>query len=250
MKKNSNKNNIYFASDFHLGHLEQHNSLKRERLVIKWLDFIKSDAKKIYLLGDIFDFWFEYKKVVPKGNIRFLAKLAEIIDDGTEVHIYVGNHDLWMRDYLEHEIGVKIHHKSKIVKADGLDIFISHGDGLGKGDYFYKFLKKIFTSSISKFLLYLIHPDLGLSIAHKWSKLSRKKITNKHTSKKNEILYLHSCELQKKYPIDFYIFGHRHLPLEMKIDEKAKYINLGDWISHFTYAKIKNGKLELVKFKI
>ena len=154
--------------------------------------------------------------------------MAEIIpDDGTEVHIYVGNHDLWMKDYLEHEIGVKIHHKSKIIKAHGLDIFISHGDGLGQGDYFYKFLKKIFTSSISKFLFYLIHPDLGLSIAHKWSKLSEKKSQINILRKRMRYYIYIAVNLQKKHPIDFYIFGHRHLPLEMKIDDKAKYINLG-----------------------
>ena len=134
------KNKIYFASDFHLG-LEETNSHYREKIIVKWLSYIEKDAKSIYLLGDIFDFWFEYRKVVPKGFIRFLAKIADLIEKGTEIHLFVGNHDLWMKDYLSTEIGLFIHHKPILINEHSKSIFIGHGDGLGDGDYFYKFLR-------------------------------------------------------------------------------------------------------------
>jgi len=240
------KDKIYFASDFHLGSPNLKNSRKRERLITSWLNEIEKDAKAIYLVGDIFDFWFEYKKVIPKGFVRFLGKLAELTDNGIAVHLFVGNHDLWMRDYLETEVGIAVHHDNITIREGGKEIFIGHGDGLGKGDYFYKFLRKIFTSKICQWAFARLHPNFAFSLAHAWSKSSRRSGSNaSFISKGKEILYGYCKEQQSINPVDYYVFGHRHFPLELKVDEKATYINTGDWLQHYTYAVLENGKLEL-----
>jgi len=239
------KDKIYFASDFHLGSPNLKNSRKRERLIISWLNKIEKDAKAIYLVGDIFDFWFEYKKVIPKGFVRFLGKLAELTDNGTAVHLFVGNHDLWMQDYLEKEVGITVYYDNTIIREGGKEIFIGHGDGLGKGDYFYKFLRKIFTSKICQWAFARLHPNFAFSLAHAWSKSGRKSKGASFISNKKEILYGYCKEQQSINPVDYYVFGHRHFPLELKVDEKATYINTGDWLQHYTYAVLDNGKLEL-----
>ena len=243
-----NKEIIYFASDFHLGMPNIKESHKREKIIINWLNKIETNAKAIYLVGDIFDFWFEYRKVVPKGFVRLLGKLATLSDNGIEIHLFVGNHDLWMHDYLTKEIGIKIHHKTTILKEQGKKIFIGHGDGLGEGDYFYKFLRKIFTSKICKWVFARLHPNLAISIAHAWSNSSRKNYQNTFTDKEEDILFNYCKKQQKINPVDYYIFGHRHIPLELKINDQAKYINLGDWITHNTYAILKKGVLKLEKY--
>ena len=241
------KEKIYFASDFHLGSPNLEESLKREKKIISLLNEIEIDAKKIYLLGDIFDFWFEYEKVVPKGFVRLLAKLADFVDKGIEIHFLVGNHDMWMRDYLEKEIGLKVHFKEFIVEENNQLILIGHGDGLGKGDYKYKILKSLFTSKICKWLFSRLHPNFGIGLGQAWSNKSRKE-QEKPTSEEKEILVEYCKEQQKNNPVDYYIFGHRHIPMEVKIDERANYINLGDWIHHYSYAVLSDQKLELRKF--
>ena len=238
------KEKIYFASDFHLGSPNYEESLKREKKIISWLNEIEVDAKKIYLLGDIFDFWFEYEKVVPKGFVRLLAKLADLVDKGIQIHFLVGNHDMWMRDYLEKEIGLKVHFKEFIVEEDNQLIFIGHGDGLGKGDYKYKILKSLFTSNLCKWLFSRLHPNFGIGLGQAWSNKSRKEKENLKSEEK-EILVCYCKEQQKNNPVDYYVFGHRHIPMEVKIDERANYINLGDWIHHYSYAVLSNKKLEL-----
>ena len=238
------KEKIYLASDFHLGSPNLEESLKRERKIISWLNEIEIDAKKIYLLGDIFDFWFEYEKVVPKGFVRLLAKLADLVDKGIQINFLVGNHDMWMRDYLEKEIGLKVHFKEFIIEEDNQLIFLGHGDGLGKGDYKYKILKSLFTSKLCKWLFSRLHPNFGIGLGQAWSNKSRKKQENP-TSEEKEILVDYCKEQQKNNPVDYYVFGHRHIPMEVKIDERANYINLGDWIHHYSYAVLSNKKLEL-----
>ncbi len=243
------KEKIYFASDFHLGSPKLEESHKREKRIIKWLTEINTDAKAIYLVGDIFDFWFEYKKVVPKGFVRILGKIAELTDNGTQIHLFLGNHDLWMNDYLEKEVGIIIHHKPKIIEEQGKKIFIGHGDGLGKGDYLYKFIKKIFTSKICQWAFARLHPNFAFSIAHLWSNHSRQNHNSSLEYKKKETLFLYCKEKQKIKPIDYYILGHNHHPLELRIDDIATYINLGDWITHNTYALLEKGKIKLKKYK-
>ncbi|MBL6874462.1 MAG: UDP-2,3-diacylglucosamine diphosphatase [Flavobacteriales bacterium] len=238
------KEKIYFASDFHLGSPNYEESLKREKKIISWLNEIEKDAKKIYLLGDIFDFWFEYDKVVPKGFVRLLAKLADLVDKGIQIHFLVGNHDMWMCDYLEKEIGLKVHFKEFIIEEDNQLIFIGHGDGLGKGDYKYKILKSLFTSNLCKWLFSRLHPNFGIGLGQAWSNKSRKEQESIKNEEK-EILVEYCKEQQKNNPVDYYIFGHRHIPMEVKIDERANYINLGDWIHHYSYAILSNKKLEL-----
>ncbi len=233
------KTKIYFASDFHLGVPTHAESLEREKKIISWLDEIKEDAKSIYLLGDIFDFWFEYKAVVPKGFVRLLGKLAELSDNGTDIFLIKGNHDLWMYDYLPKEVGVQIIEDKTILSENGKKIFLAHGDGLGPGDFGYKMIKKIFTNKMCQWLFTRLHPNFGLGIAHFWSKRSRianNKNPEQFLGEEKEWLVSYCQEKQKENPVDYYIFGHRHLPLEIEIDTKAKYINLGDWIHHNSYA--------------
>ena len=244
------KDKIYFASDFHLGSPNLEESHKREKNIVQWLTEIEKDAKAIYLVGDIFDFWFEYNKVVPKGFVRLLGKIASITDNGTPVHIFVGNHDLWMKDYLETEIGVNIHHENIIIQDGNKKILIGHGDGLGDGDYFYKILKKIFISKICQWIFARFHPNFSFALAHTWSKSSRKSGEEaKFSNKEKEILFGYCQEQQKVNPVDYYIFGHRHLPIELKMDKKATYINLGEWISQKTYGVLEKGILKLETYK-
>lgn len=239
------KNKIYFASDFHLGAPDLAESHKREKRIVQWLTDIEKDAKAIYLVGDIFDFWFEYKKVVPKGFIRLLGKLANLTDNGTVIHLFVGNHDLWMKDYLTKEVGVIIHYENIIIEEGNKKLFIGHGDGLGKGDYFYKFVRKIFTSKICQWAFARLHPNFAFSIAHKWSKSSRKSGAANYISNEKELLLGYCQDQQELNPVDYYIFGHRHLPLALKVDDRSKYINIGDWLYHYTYAVFEHGEVEL-----
>ena len=243
-----NKNKIYFASDFHLGIPNLKESHDREKHIVRWLTLIEQDAKTIYLLGDIFDFWFEYKKVVPKGFVRLLGKLASLTDNGTEIHLFTGNHDIWIKNYLTQEVGLIIHHKSKIVIQHGKKMLIGHGDGLGEGDYLYKLIKKIFTSKICQWLFTRLHPNFAFSLAHAWSKSSRNKNNKQFISEEKELLFNYCKKQQEINPIDFYIFGHRHIPLELKIDNNATYVNIGDWITHNTYAVLEKGVLHIKKY--
>ncbi len=245
------KEKIYFASDFHLGSPNLKESHKKEKIIIQWLEEIKDSAKSIYLVGDVFDFWFEYNKVVPKGFVRILGKLAELIDNGTEIHFFTGNHDMWTKDYLNKEIGIILHNECKILNIQKKKIFIGHGDGLGNGDYFYKILRIIFKSNISRWLFSIIHPDIGIKIAQIWSRKSRnnKKKNNTDISVEKEILIDFCKKQQEIKPVDYYIFGHRHIPLDFNINEKTKYINTGDWISHYSYAEMYKGIINLKKYK-
>ena len=243
---------IYFASDFHLGVPTFESSLKREKVICRWLDTIKNDAEAIYLVGDIFDFWYEYKYTIPKGTVRLIGKIAELTDSGIPVHFFVGNHDLWMKDYFEQELNVSIHHHPITQSFNGKTFYIGHGDGLGPGDKMYKVLRKIFASKTCQWLFSRLHPNLAFYIARRSSKRSRV-ITGDQDEKflgaENEWLYLYSRDYLKEHKIDYFIFGHRHLPLDMDIEGKARYINLGEWIHYNTYAVFDGEKLELKKFE-
>ena len=238
---------IYFASDLHLGVPNREKSLVREKLFVQWLDDIKSDAEAIYLVGDIFDFWFEYKKAVPKGYVRLLGKLAEISDSGIPIHIFTGNHDMWLFDYLEDEINAHIYREPIEILLKGKHFFIGHGDGLGPGDNGYKLIKKIFKNKLCQWLFERIHPNLGISIAQYWSKKSRIANGEKDESFHGEKEWLTQfCkEKMKTIEVDYFIFGHRHLPLEVDLGNNTTYINLGEWVNYNSYAVFDGKKLEL-----
>ena len=241
MKQNKK---IYFVSDAHLGFPSIEESIGREKLFVKWLDEIKNDAEEIYLLGDIFDFWFEYKKAVPRGFTRLLGKISEITDSGIPVHFFTGNHDIWIFDYLPKETGVIIHRKPITREFNGKRFFLAHGDGLGPHDKGYKIMKKIFTNSVAQWFFSLLHPNVGISIAQFFSHKSR--YSNKGDDKEWLVLFAKN-KLNEQY-YDYLIFGHRHIPVDIKLDEKSRFINLGDWISNFTYAVFDGKNFELKKY--
>lgn len=245
------RSKIYFASDFHLGLAKEKDGFLRERMIISWLDEIKADAKALYLVGDIFDFWFEYKTVVPRGFIRFLGKLAELSDVGIELIFFKGNHDMWMFDYFQKELNAKIIDNEFELYDQGKCFFIHHGDGLGSGDRQYKILKKIFRSRLCQWLFARLHPNLGIGIAQKWSAHSRAANADPEEFQgyEKEWLIGHSEQMfaeGKKY--DFYIYGHRHLPYFIELKNGSKVLNLGEWFHSFTYAVWDGHTLELKKY--
>ena len=244
------KKYIYFASDFHLGSPNVEESRKREKKIISWFDEIKKDAKSIYLLGDIFDYWFEYKKVVPKGFVRILGKIAELTDTGIGIHLLVGNHDLWMKHYLEEECGIKVYHEPISIKENNKIIFIGHGDGLGPGENSFKLIKKLFTNKVCQWMFARIHPNTAVRFAHWWSRKSRENSSDPgYLGSENENLEIFcNHHYKNNSDIDFYIFGHRHLPLDINISDNCRYINTGDWINNFTYAVLEKEQVKLKKF--
>lgn len=244
------ENKIYFASDVHLGLPNYKESLAREKRFVQWLDTIKHDAKEIILLGDIFDFWFEYKRAIPRGFTRFLGKLCEITDSGIPVHFFTGNHDMWIFDYLPKETGIILHKEPIVKEFSGKKFFLAHGDGLGPGDRSYKLLKRIFASRFSQWLFARFHPNMGIWIANSWSTHSRySRETRPFEGEDKEWLILYSKNLLKSEDYDYMVYGHRHLPMDLPLNKKTRYINLGDWITNFTYAVFDGEKMELKKFK-
>ncbi len=247
----NNQKSIYFASDFHLGVPDEKSSREREQAVVNWLSSIEHDAQEIYLVGDLFDFWFEYAKVIPKGFVRLQGKIAELVDKGIPVIFFTGNHDMWMFDYFEKELGVKIYRDNIIREYFGKKIMIGHGDGLGPGDYSYKFLKKVFASKICQWLFARIHPNLGMWIADKWSRSSRLANDSKEQflGEENEWLAIYCKEQLQKVHYDLFVFGHRHLPLDIRLSDTSRYINLGEWVHHRTYLKLSEHGAELKSFQ-
>lgn len=246
----SNKK-IYFASDQHLGIPDHQKSLEREKKFVGWLNEVKQDAGVIFLLGDLFDFWFEYKRVVPKGFVRVLGKLAEIRDSGIPVYFFVGNHDLWMNGYFEQELKIPVYHKPMEFTINGKEFLIGHGDGLGPGDKGYKRMKKVFINPFSKWLYRWLHPDIGVRLAQYLStknKLISGEEDVKFLGEENEWLAQYAKKKLESRHYDYFVFGHRHLPLEIAVGKNSTYINLGDWITHFTYAVFDGERLELKKY--
>lgn len=243
---------LFFASDFHLGVPNREASLQRERRIIAWLESIRSEAHTIYLLGDIFDFWFEYKHAIPKGFIRLQGKLAELRDAGIPIVFFTGNHDMWMFDYFQKELGIPIYRDPQVLSVGSHRLLIGHGDGLGPGDSTYKILKKFFNSSFCQWLFGWLHPNIGIGIANYWSHSSRISNTRKEEEKfqgeDNEFLMVYCRELESREHHDFYVFGHRHLPLDLRINDKSRYINLGEWVNFNTYASYDGVNMELKTF--
>jgi len=241
---------IYFASDNHLGAPNLEESLVREKKFVSWLDTIKKDAEAIFLVGDIFDFWFEYNEVVPKGFTRTLGKLAEISDAGIPIHYFAGNHDMWLVDYFQKELNLTVHNKPKIFTINDKKFFVGHGDGLGPGDKSFKIMKKIFKNSFFNWCFRCVHPDLGIKLGKYLSNKNRLKSSLedlKFNGNENEWLTKYCKEKLKNEHYDYFIFGHRHIPLEIELSPNSTYINLGDWITHFSYAVFDGHQILLDK---
>lgn len=245
------KNKIYFVSDIHLGAPALDNNLEREKLFVQWLDEIKKDAAELYLMGDIFDYWYEYRKVVPRGFTRTLGKIAEITDSGIPVHFFTGNHDVWVFDYLPKELGVQVHYQEMRVTLNGKKFFLAHGDGLDPYDKGYHLLKKIFTSKVLQWAFSRLHPNFSMALGHAWSKKSRvsKGISVPFHGEEKEGLYLFAKSVLEREEVDYFIFGHRHLLLDLPLGKNSHYVNLGDWIVHYSYGVFDGEKFELKKYK-
>jgi len=242
---------IYFISDFHLGVPNNTDSRKREDKIVSWLNSIKHDAQILYLMGDVFDYWFEYKEVVPRGYVRLLGKLAELSDAGVELHYFAGNHDLWVFDYLPKEIGLQIHRAPIQKEYNDKKFFLGHGDGLGPGDYGYKCIKKFFSNKLAQWLFARIHPNTGIGLMKFFSRRSRLATGTSddvYLGDDKEWLMIYSRDVLKREHYDYFIFGHRHMPLDKQLNGQSRYINLGEWINHFTYAVFDGQELMLKKF--
>jgi UDP-2,3-diacylglucosamine hydrolase len=241
---------IYFLSDFHLGVPDAAASLVREKRIVAFLEHASKDAAEILLLGDLFDFWFEYRSAVPRGHVRLLGKIAELTDRGIPVHLFIGNHDMWIFDYLPEETGVVLHREPVVREWNGKRFLIGHGDGLGPGDHGYKFIKKVFRNPACQWLFARLHPNLGIGMANFWSGRSRKVNREKDhvwLGEDREWLVQYSRERLAKEKFDYLVFGHRHLPVDLEVVPGSRYINLGDWISWFTYAVFDGNELRLMQ---
>lgn len=242
---------IYFLSDFHLGAPDHASSLEREKIIVQFLSEIKNDAAEIFLVGDMFDFWYEYRKVVPKGYVRLLGKLAELTDAGIPMHFFVGNHDMWMRDYLQKELNIPVYFEPREFERNGKKFLIGHGDGLGPGDHGYKRLKKVFRNPACQWLFGILPPAIGMGIANYMSRRSRAQTGAKEEvflGEDKEWLIIYCKDTLKQKKVDFFVFGHRHLPIDHRLDN-SRYVNLGDWIRYYTYAVFDGETLALKSYK-
>ncbi len=246
-----NKRKIYFVSDVHLGAPALKNNRERELLFAQWLDQIQPDVEALYLLGDIFDFWFEYKKVVPRGFTRILGRIANLTDKGVPVYFFPGNHDLWASDYFTTELGVSVYHHYVVKTIKGKVFFLAHGDGLDADDKGYLRLKKIFTNKLAQWLFSRLHPNFAFSLAHRWSsssRLSKSDIDDNFMVNKDG-MYKFATGFPEKDRVDYFVMGHRHRMANVAIDDKARFILLGDWINSFSYGVFDGDTFELKKFK-
>jgi len=244
----NNPGKIFFLSDFHLGAPNAEKSLEREKRVVHFLNNIKHEAKEIFVLGDLFDFWYEYKRVVPRGFVRILGKLAELTDMGIRIHFFVGNHDMWMKDYFQKELNIPVYFEPREFEYDGKKFLIGHGDGLGPGDKGYKFIKKIFRNPVCQWLFGILPPAIGMGLADYFSRKSRAQTgisDEKFLGEENEWLVIYAKEILQKKHYDYFVFGHRHLPLNIRLSNNSRYVNLGDWIKYNSYALFENGELSL-----
>lgn len=239
---------VYFLSDFHLGTPSREASLQRERRIVSFLRSAAGDAAAIFILGDMFDFWYEYRKVVPKGYVRLLGTLAQLSDTGIPIHFFTGNHDMWVRDYFQTELGIHVYHEPLRLEIAGKRFLIGHGDGLGPGDHGYKFLKKVFRNPICQWAFGILPPALGIGVADYFSRRSRIATGTTEDSfmgEGREWLVCYCREVLRRERFDFFVFGHRHLPIDFRLDEGSRYVNLGDWLRYDSYAVFDGSELTL-----
>lgn len=241
----------YFISDIHLGAPALKNNREREKALVSWLNEIKQDASHLFLMGDIFDFWFEYKTVVPRGFTRTLGKIAELSDSGVEVHFFTGNHDVWVFDYLPRELGLTLHRDEFRTMIGDKKFFLAHGDGLDQSDKGYLLLRRLFTNKTLQWLFARIHPNLSLSLGFRWSKHSRisKGISGEEfKGTNNEGMFIFAESILQKEHFDYFIFGHRHVMVDSPIGTNSRYVNLGDWINYFSYGVFDGNEFELKQY--
>lgn len=243
---------IYFLSDFHLGTPNAAASLQREKIIVAFLDSIKQDAEEVFLVGDMFDFWFEYRTVVPKGFVRLLGKLAELSDRGIKLHFFAGNHDMWVHNYFQKELNMKVYFEPAKFEFNGKRFLVGHGDGQGPGDHSYKFLKKIFRNPVCQWLFGILPPAIGMGIANYFSRKSRqsdKSAEEKFLGEEKEWLITYCRKTLQKEHFDYFIFGHRHLPIDFPLTVNSRYFNLGDWINFKSYAVFDGNAVSLNYYK-
>lgn len=243
---------VYFASDFHLGIAGRLPAKERERQIVRWLEQIRSDAAAIFLVGDLFEFWFEYKRSVPRGYVRFLGKLAELRDAGIPIYVFTGNHDMWLFDYFPEELGIPIIRKPIRLKINDKQFMIGHGDGLGPGDHGYKRLKKVFANPVCQWLFARLHPNLGIGLAWFWSGKSRaaQLEVEQFLGAEKEWLIQYCERKLAEQPVDYFVFGHRHLPIDYTLSNgRSRYLNLGEWINFNSYAIFDGEEIELRFFE-
>jgi len=242
---------IYFASDFHLGAPTEEQSLVREKKIIRWLDSIREDAHIIFILGDIFDFWFEYRRVIPKGFTRLKGKLMELRDDDQEIIFFSGNHDMWMFNYFQTEFGIPVYRNPQKIIVHNKNFLVGHGDGLGKGDWKYKIVKRIFENRINQWGYSLFHPNFGIWLAQKLSDKSRVKNYKRDEEFKGEDEWLlnYCRKIDEAEHFDYYVFGHRHLTLDLEVSPKSRYINVGEWIDDCSFAEFNGTEMHLKYFE-
>lgn len=244
---------VYFASDFHLGAPDAARSRQREHQIVRWLDTIRADAEVIFLVGDIFDFWFEYKKTIPKGFVRLQGKLAELTDAGQRIILFTGNHDMWMANYFTDEMGIPVYRQPRTYDIGNKRFLIGHGDGLGPGDETYKKLKAVFEHKLARKLFRWLHPDIGIHIANAWSKQSRLSHYDHddmiYRGPETEWLFQYSRSIENQQHHDYYVFGHRHIPLDLEITPTSRYVNIGEWISAKTYGVFDGTTMSLKTWK-
>jgi len=240
---------IYFASDFHLGSPNHKESRIREDRIVRWLNFIEPSCSELFLMGDVFDFWFEYKRVVPKGYVRLLGKLANMSDAGIKIYFFKGNHDMWVNDYFIKELGMQIISDEFEMERGGKTFYMHHGDGLGPGDHKYKFLRKVFRNPVCQWLFSLVPARIGMGIADAWADSSRQKKAHQFTTIEEEWLATHAKDQLLKKHYDYFIFGHRHLPLDLKVGESSRYVNTGEWMNFSSYAVFDGNELSLKYFE-
>lgn len=245
--------NVYFLSDAHLGSRAIAHGRTQERRLVNFLDSIKHNAAAVYLLGDIFDFWYEFKLVVPKGYTRFLGKISELTDLGVEVHFFIGNHDIWCGDYLEKECGVTVHRQPLTCEIYGKEFFLAHGDGLGDTDAKFKLLRAMFHSSFLQRMFSMIHPRWSIELGLEWAKHSRLKRAGEgepqYMGEEGEPLVLFTKNYLKDHPdINYFIYGHRHIMLDLMLSRSSRMLILGDWVKEFSYAVFDGENMFLEQF--
>ena len=242
---------IYFLSDFHLGTPNPESSLQREKRIVRFLSEIHHQAYAVFIVGDMFDFWYEYRTVVPKGAVRLLGKIAELADSGVRIYFFVGNHDMWMRNYFQKELNVPVYFEPREFEFNGKKFWVGHGDGLGPGDHGYKALKKVFRNPVCQWLFGILPPFFGVGLANYFSNKSREATgtsEEKFLGEDKEWLLIYSKEMLAKKHFDFFVFGHRHLPIDFRLSGESRYINLGEWINFCTYAEFDGEQLQVKSY--